>query len=182
MPALRRSSLVQLYPGRWRRRYGDEFRALLDDEPLSRALVMDVLAGALGAHLTYPLEEPIMSTRQLHKAAPFLALVALVPASFALAAVAAKEFLAEQSVSLGGAAMGDLERGISVAAGAGAALVLGALAVGWRFRTNPGLRGDLAASGRLLRRLALTAVVFAVLFAVAVAIVVPVLLTVSHHR
>ncbi len=181
MPALRRSSLVQLYPGRWRRRYGDEFRALLDDEPLSPALVMDVLTGALGAHLTYPLEEPIMSARRLQVAARLLALAAVVPALFVLPAVAAKEFLAEQSVSAHGAAGGLAERGIFIAAGAGAALLLGALAVGWRFRDNPGLRRDRALFGLLLRRLALTAVLLAVLGAVAVAIAVPMLLILAGH-
>jgi len=44
--------LVALYPARWRARYGDEFQALLDDEPVTPSLVLDVIRGALDAHAT----------------------------------------------------------------------------------------------------------------------------------
>ena len=44
-------SLVRLYPTAWRSRYGDELAAVLDDvRPTPRAL-LDVLLGALDAHL-----------------------------------------------------------------------------------------------------------------------------------
>ncbi len=44
--------LVRLYPRRWRARYGDEFEAMLEQQPASVARVADVLLGALDAHLT----------------------------------------------------------------------------------------------------------------------------------
>jgi hypothetical protein len=44
--------LVRLYPRRWRARYGDEFEAMLEQQPTSVARVADVLLGAVDAHLT----------------------------------------------------------------------------------------------------------------------------------
>ena len=45
--------LLQLYPARWRERYGEEFGAVLANQRVSLGLVLDVLAGALDAYL-YP--------------------------------------------------------------------------------------------------------------------------------
>lgn len=44
--------LLSLYPARWRRRYGEEFRAVLEARPLGPFDVADVLLGALDARLT----------------------------------------------------------------------------------------------------------------------------------
>ena len=41
--------LLALYPASWRRRYGDEFRAVLESRPLGPFDVADVLLGALDA-------------------------------------------------------------------------------------------------------------------------------------
>jgi drug/metabolite transporter (DMT)-like permease len=43
--------LLRLYPAAWRRRYGDEFAAVLEERPLGPFDVADVLLGALDAHL-----------------------------------------------------------------------------------------------------------------------------------
>ena len=43
--------LLRLYPRRWRERYGDEFGAVLASQRASAGLVLDVLAGAVDAHL-----------------------------------------------------------------------------------------------------------------------------------
>jgi hypothetical protein len=43
--------LLRLYPASWRRRYGDEFEALLTERPLGPFDVADVLLGALDAQL-----------------------------------------------------------------------------------------------------------------------------------
>ncbi len=43
--------LLALYPAAWRERYAEEFLALLEDYPLSLLGVLDVLLGALDAHL-----------------------------------------------------------------------------------------------------------------------------------
>ena len=53
---MRRLALLAVltYPLAFRWRYGDEMRALLDDEPPSSRTVLDLLRGALAAHLRPP--------------------------------------------------------------------------------------------------------------------------------
>ena len=43
--------LLRLYPARWRERYGEEFGAVLASQRASLGLVVDVLGGAIDAHL-----------------------------------------------------------------------------------------------------------------------------------
>jgi hypothetical protein len=184
--SLRRSSLVRLYPGRWRRRYGAEFRALLDDEPLSAGLVLDVLADALKAQLTHPLEEPLMSIHRLQPAAVVFAVVAIIAVPFVLAAAVAQELLADPAKFGLGSTMlpqtsAAAERWLVVAAGAGLAATLCLVALTWRFRRNPAVRDDLALFGRLLHRLAMAAGLLAIVGVFTVVLVVPVLLIVSSH-
>ncbi len=45
------SWLLRLYPARWRERYGEEFGAVLANQRASLGLVLDVLGGAIDAHL-----------------------------------------------------------------------------------------------------------------------------------
>lgn len=47
-----RAALARLYPQSWRDRYGDEFEAMLEEQPTTVASVADVLLGAVDAHLT----------------------------------------------------------------------------------------------------------------------------------
>jgi hypothetical protein len=49
--------LLALYPAPWRRRYGEEFRAVLESRPLGPFDVADIFLGALDARLT-PLRLP----------------------------------------------------------------------------------------------------------------------------
>jgi hypothetical protein len=51
-------SLVDLYPGRWRERYGDELQYLLDERPPSILDRFDVIRGAVDAHLHPQLTRP----------------------------------------------------------------------------------------------------------------------------
>jgi hypothetical protein len=46
-----RRLLLAMHPRRWRARYGEEFAALLDDTPLTVAVVVDVLCHATGLRL-----------------------------------------------------------------------------------------------------------------------------------
>jgi hypothetical protein len=46
-----RSLLIRCYPARWRARYSDEFAAILEESPLGPFDAMDILLGALDAHL-----------------------------------------------------------------------------------------------------------------------------------
>jgi drug/metabolite transporter (DMT)-like permease len=45
------SFLIRLYPAAWRARYGDEFEAVLEEQPLGPFDVVDILLGAVDAHL-----------------------------------------------------------------------------------------------------------------------------------
>ncbi|HEX8992328.1 MAG TPA: hypothetical protein VF784_11680 [Anaerolineales bacterium] len=51
---MRRDWLVKLYPSAWRERYGDEFEMLLAECLRSPLDVVDLLLGALDAHLEFP--------------------------------------------------------------------------------------------------------------------------------
>lgn len=46
--------LLHLYPRTWRRWYGDEFLALMEDVPVSPRMIVDTVRGALDAHLQPP--------------------------------------------------------------------------------------------------------------------------------
>ena len=84
---MRPTILIRLYPTRWRRRYEEEFTALLEGERWSAHLVLDLTAGAIEAHLSpYPAstpharKDPLMRT-QFDK----LATVAIVVVATAIA-------------------------------------------------------------------------------------------------
>jgi hypothetical protein len=56
---MRPTILIRLYPARWRRRYEDEFTALLEGERWSVRLVFDLAAGAIEARFSpYPPPTP----------------------------------------------------------------------------------------------------------------------------
>lgn len=42
---------IALYPAAWRARYGDEFQRLLSDQRLTPLLALDVVGGAIDAHI-----------------------------------------------------------------------------------------------------------------------------------
>ena len=45
------SGLVRLYPASWRARYGDELAHVIEAQPLTPRLIVDVIGGALDARL-----------------------------------------------------------------------------------------------------------------------------------
>jgi hypothetical protein len=49
---MRAGWLLTLYPRAWRDRYAEEFLALLESQPASIGVVVDVIAGAMDAHLS----------------------------------------------------------------------------------------------------------------------------------
>lgn len=80
--------LLALYPAHWRARYGDEFSALLDETPLTPALVIDVIRGALDAHAAVPAHGgPIVRTRTPAFASLLAVLLVLPAVTFLAAAV-----------------------------------------------------------------------------------------------
>jgi LPS O-antigen subunit length determinant protein (WzzB/FepE family) len=46
--------LIHLYPADWRARYGEEFKALLEDSAPSFSAIFDLMKGAIKMHLTVP--------------------------------------------------------------------------------------------------------------------------------
>ncbi len=48
--------LLRLYPAAWRERYEEEFCALLDECPSNLSVIVDLLLGALDAHLSPQLD------------------------------------------------------------------------------------------------------------------------------
>ena len=52
------SGLLRLYPRRWRERYGEEFEELLAERPPSVRHRLDIVRGALDAHLHPQLVDP----------------------------------------------------------------------------------------------------------------------------
>ena len=53
--------LVKLYPPRWRRRYGGELKELIEAQPRSLSLVIDIFAGAIDAWI-YPQSSTAVSS------------------------------------------------------------------------------------------------------------------------
>ncbi len=183
---MRPSLLVRLYPSRWRWRYEDEFRALLEEEPVSTRVVLDIIAGAFAARLDpYPertLEERAMTPRRMETAATFAATLLVLPALVLLASAAVRLM---QPVQYQPARAADtivnwfatLHAGpLVLGVGPILALVLGLVALWRRLADDGELRTDvgtfLAVSGRLLRRPTLVAGVFAVLGSLAVLAVI----------
>ena len=60
------SRLLRLYPDAWRERYGDEFGALLEDYPLTPFALVDIVLGALDAHIA-PLDANGRILRMLNR-------------------------------------------------------------------------------------------------------------------
>jgi hypothetical protein len=58
-----RRRLVSLYPEAWRERYGEEMQALLDEAPPTVADTLDLLRGALIAHLRPLASRPVARAR-----------------------------------------------------------------------------------------------------------------------
>ena len=57
---MRASVLLRMYPARWRRRYGDEMADLLGRQPLTLSPALDLVRGALDAHLHPELVRPAL--------------------------------------------------------------------------------------------------------------------------
>jgi hypothetical protein len=178
--------LIRLYPSRWRRRYGDEFGALLEQEPWSARLVLDVVAAALGAHLApYPLsspEERVMTSRRIDSVAAFAATLLVLPAVIVLASSVIRLM---QPVQYQPAHAADAIVTWFVSINAGPlvlvvapilALVLGLLVVWRRLSSDPELRADarllVGVSRRLLRRPAVVAGALATVASLAVLVFV----------
>ena len=174
--------LVRLYPSRWRRRYEDEFGALLEQERWSVRLVLDVVASAIAARLDrYPVaipEERAMTSRRIDTAAAFAATLLVLPAVVLLASAMIRLM---QPVQYQPAHAADVIFTWFVSINAGLlvlgvapvlALALGVLVVWRRLSSDPDLRADarlfVDVSVRLLRRPAVVAGALATLAALAV--------------
>ncbi len=73
--------LIRLYPQAWRKRYGEEFAALLEQHPFTWCDAIDLLWNALDAHWTgralYQQKESMMDNKRLRMILLFAIWVAL---------------------------------------------------------------------------------------------------------
>jgi hypothetical protein len=179
---MRLSSLIRLYPERWRRRYGEEFGALLEHQRQSPRLLADIVRGAILAHARpYPPGGPEMNPRSRVQAlGSLVAFVAVLPAvvfvtSAVVAALQPSAFepsrTAHDVIDWMGAQPGVIVAGLLLVAPA-IALVVGSAVLWHGIRADMALRADLAALAavlvRLGRRPTVVVAVVAVLAAVAV--------------
>ena len=152
--------LVALYPERWRDRYGDEFCALLEAEPASPSLVIDVIRGAIGARATSPAAGVIpMRSRSLTMTSLLAALLVLPSLTFLAAAMVRGMQPTQYQPAHGAQVVFDafvalpptpfyLLLGLAPLA----ALILSVVVV-WRRATDAGARDDLRAFVEGLRHL-----------------------------
>src|SRR4051812_4811648 len=70
---MNRRTLLRLYPHHWQQRYGDEFLALLEQQRMTVKVVVDVVLGALDAHMRMHLS-PATETAEEQTIQRFLAL------------------------------------------------------------------------------------------------------------
>ncbi len=56
--------LLKLYPRAWRRRYGDELRSLVEAQPRSLGLAIDIIAGAIDARFNPHLAPPVTTASE----------------------------------------------------------------------------------------------------------------------
>ena len=81
--------LLRLYPKAWRRRYGEEFAALLEEDRMTPAAVRDVIRGAFDARLRPQVTGGATMT-QFSTRPPIIGFVLLALPSFFLLAVILK--------------------------------------------------------------------------------------------
>ena len=149
--------LVNLYPASWRARYGDEFSALLDEQPVTPSTVIDIMRGALGARASAAALAPTdgdlaMRTRTLALASVVAALLVLPAVTFLSAAlvrslqpVEYQPARAAQAVFDWFAALPSPAVGLLLWLAPAAALVVAVTAAGRRLRTDASARADLVA-------------------------------------
>ena len=155
--------LVRLYPRRWRRRYEEEFRALVEEERTWIHPLLDIVSGAITARLNPYLtaEEPPL-TRRMQTLAAVAASFLVLPALVFLVSAAVRQV---QPVPYEPAHTADAifawftrlhDGGVLLLAAPALALALGLIAVWCRLASDAELRVDLVAfgtvSGRLVRR------------------------------
>lgn len=86
---MRQTWLLALYPARWRARYGEEFRALLEEEEPSPTILVDIIRGAIAAHRSPLPDGGIPMHRSRTPAIASLFAVLLVLPAFTFLTVAA---------------------------------------------------------------------------------------------
>lgn len=165
--------LVALYPERWRARYGDEFRALLEAEPASPSLVIDVIRGAIDAHAT-PLPAEVIPMRSRTLSATSLLAVLLVLPSLTFLAAAMVRLMQPTQYQPAHAAQVIFDAFVGLPQGSGwvllglapvGALVLAAVVAWRRLASDEAARSDVGAFVEGLRRIAHQPALIAAAFA-----------------
>ncbi len=174
-PTVRRHWLLALYPARWRARYGDEFAALLDEEPLTPTLVIDVIRGALDARTVPPTPGGLAMRTRTPALVSTLAVLLVLPAAAFLASALVRGLqpagrqpaAAAQAVFDGFAGLPAAAVWLLLTLAPLAAASLAGLAAWRRLRDDPAARADVAAFAdgwrRILRQPALVLAALALL-------------------
>jgi hypothetical protein len=160
--------LIALYPARWRDRYGAEFEALLEQEPITPSLVIDVIRGALYAHATTPTRlEPTPPNGAIPMRMRMPALVSILAVLLVLPAVTLLTAALVRNMQPAGRQPGQAAQAVFDAFSAMSpaafwlvliplplcALVLAAAAAWRRLRDDPNAREDVAAFAEGWRRI-----------------------------
>jgi hypothetical protein len=171
--------LVRLYPQRWRRRYEAEFTALLEEERASVSLLLDIVSGAVTAHLTsYPTAEEPPVTRRIQTVAAVAAALLVLPALVFLMSAAVRQLQpvqyepARTADAIFGWFTGLHDGGAILWAAPALALALGLVVLWRRLTSDTELRRDVVVLGAVLVRLVRRPVLVAGAFSVLASLVV----------
>jgi len=81
-------ALIRLYPGGWRQRYGEEFEAMLEDQPSSFRVLSNVLSAGLAQRLEYQTKRLVLATNARDSIEPLARIpTAIVPMFLSIAAL-----------------------------------------------------------------------------------------------
>jgi len=133
--------MVGCYPRRWRRRYGEELLALLEEHPSSPRTVANLALGALGTHLDPGYRREGVTMSRLGSAVRATAQVAAfaVPVILVLGGLLALEIRHEQQTD--GVLTGDHSAGLAVSPDARLGVTTQADGIGfvivWRIGAHP---------------------------------------------
>ncbi len=162
MKPLRATWLVALYPARWRERYGDEFEALLEDQPATPSLLFDVVRGALDAHASpQPAGAIPVRTRTPALVSAVVAVLLVVPAVTFLTSAMVRGMQPSryqpahvaQAVFDAFASLGPGWFWATVVIAPAVALVVSLLVIRWRLGSDAAAREDLRALALGVRRI-----------------------------
>ena len=89
--------LIKLYPAAWRRRYGSEYRTLLEEMALNWQTTFDIIRGGMDAHLHPELTQPGGFTMKQKRIFRLAGAGAILSTMLPISAVLGSEWLGEEA-------------------------------------------------------------------------------------